>query len=64
MLKKTKICRLCSDSYVEDSKCCEGYCQVCSKFHTNYQKRNIKIINKKEVNENGRNSRKTTINNR
>ena len=41
---KTKICRLCSASYVPDIYCMKDYCQKCSKIKFKNEK-----IKKKKV---------------
>lgn len=41
MSKKSKICRLCNASYVEDSKCSMGYCRECSRLHKRQEKKRV-----------------------
>ena len=55
---KTKICRLCSASYIPDIYCFGDYCSKCSKINL---KTKLKGGNKDK---NGRSRRKTTTNSR
>lgn len=50
---KTKICRLCNASYIEDLSCCEGYCKECSRVHINRAKKRLKALQSKKTKKKG-----------